>query len=147
MNNKNQVNEFIKMALSQLPNEITRSFYYDKLNHTFFVIHIFDYFMLNQDLEIDASVEVSISKESQKEIVDWIKRIEKNDNSIIRVPQKGITDEELQHIEFLKFIEKNNIDLELARMQKVEAKEEKESIKFDLNKIDKTNKKWWEFWK
>lgn len=76
MNEKNEVIKFIKMALSQLPNEITRSFYYDKMNQTFFVIHIVDYFMLNEDLEIDDSVAVSMSKASQNEIVDWINRKE-----------------------------------------------------------------------
>jgi hypothetical protein len=144
MSDKNKVIEFIKMALSKLPNEITRSFYYDKLNHTFFVIHITDYFMLNEDLEIDASVEVSMSDESQKEIVELIKRVEKNDNFIIRVPQKGIIDEELKHIEFLDYVNTNDIDLDLARIQSIE---EKLSVKFDLETIDTKGKKWWEFWK
>lgn len=147
MNQKNQIIELIKAAISSPPNELTRSFYYDKLNQTFFIIHIVDYFMLNEDLEIDNSAQVSISEKSQKEIVDWIKRIEKNDDSIIRVPQKGITDEELKHIEFLKYIKESEIDLDIAKIQKVEEGEEKVSVKFDLKKIGKTDKKWWEFWK
>ena len=33
------------------------------------------------------------------------------------------------------------------QIQKVEEGEEKVSVKFDLEKIGKTDKKWWEFWK
>ncbi|WP_338769559.1 hypothetical protein WAF17_10110 [Bernardetia sp. ABR2-2B] len=148
MNQKNQIIELIKAAISSPPNEFTRSFCYDTTNQTFFVIHALDYFMLNENLEIDVSAESSMPTEAQKEIVGWIQRIEKNDDSIIRIPQKGITDQELKQIEFQKFIEENGIDLNLAKLQKAESKI---SISFDLENIETSKpskiKKWWQFWK
>lgn len=46
--------------------------------------------MLDEDLEIKPAAEVSYSEKTQLEIVEWIKRLEKKDGSIISVPQKRI---------------------------------------------------------
>ncbi|WP_291721775.1 hypothetical protein [Bernardetia sp.] len=100
--------------------------------------------MLNEDLEIDDSVTSSMSREAQKEIVNWIKRIEKNDSSLICIPQRGITDEEILEIELLEFIENNNIDLETAKIQLAES-EMPISVSLDLENIKISQKKWWQF--
>ncbi len=137
------------MSLAKPPNKLTEMFYFDHKNYIFFSIHVVDYFMLNEDMEIDSSVtNISYSEKNQQEIVDWIKRLEKNDHSIIRVPQKGLEDDKLRKIEAIKFINENNIDTDKAILWEVESKS---SISFDLTADEEIseslNKKWWEFWK
>ena len=148
MENRDRIINWISISLSQAPNSLTESFYFDHKKQIFFSIHAVDYFMLNENLEIDPSVKASYSKENQQEIEDWVKRLEENDSSIIRVPQKGFTDDKLKEIDAIAFINENKIDCDKAILWEVESKV---SIGFDLTKdkeIKKPqNKKWWEFWK
>lgn len=109
----------------------------------FFSIHILDYAMLDEDLEIKPAAEVSYSEKTQREIVEWIKRLEKKDGSIISVPQKGLTDDKLKEIEAVEFLNENKIDPDVATVWEVESQV---SISIDLTG-DKKTKKWWEFWK
>ena len=149
MENKDRIINWIGISLSEAPNSLTVSYYFDYENYIFFSIHVVDYFMLNEDLEIDSSVtNISYSEKNQREIVYWIKRLDKNDNSIISVPQKGLTDDKLREIEAIEFIKKNKIDTDKATLWKIESES---SISFDLREDEENNKplnkKWWEFWK
>lgn len=138
MENKDRVINWIRMSLSQDPHSLTESFYFDRTKQLFFSIHVVDYFMLTDDLEIDPAASVSYSDKSQQEIVAWIKRLERNDVSILKVPQKGITDDKLQEIEAIEFIEKHHIDVSSARTWEVEADVE---VTIDLSDDEAPEKK------
>lgn len=87
MNYESRLLNWLRIALSQSPNLLSESFYYDKENQEFFSILITDYFMFDEKLEIDKSVTTSYSEENLKKIVKKIKRIENNDKSIIAIPR------------------------------------------------------------
>jgi hypothetical protein len=148
MEKKERIINWIGVALSQDPNSLTEAFYFDRSEQRFFSIHFLDYFMLDEDLDINPAANISYSEETQQEIVGWIRRIENKDNSILRLPQKGLIDEKLKEIEALQFINEKEIDIESAKIWEVESNV---SVGFDLaiedEKKQKGDKKWWEFWK
>ncbi|EZH75906.1 hypothetical protein ATO12_03695 [Aquimarina atlantica] len=137
---------WIGVSLSLPEDRLTEIFYFDKKTNLFFTIHVADYFMLNEDFEVDEAVTTSYNKKTEDEIVTWIKRIENEDKQIIRVPQKGLTDKTLKRIEAKNFL--NGLSIEMDELQIWEI-EESTSVKIDLTKEQQNSpdKKWWELWK
>ncbi|WP_405223817.1 hypothetical protein [Dokdonia sp. Asnod1-B02] len=146
MNKRNRIINWIGVSLSLPQNKQSEMFYFDKSQNLFFSIHIVDYFMLNENLEIDESTTSSYNKKTENEIVSWIKRIELEDKRIISVPQKGLTDETRKKIEAEKFLDDLSVDIDKTKIWEVE---EKISVNIDLTKerTNSGNKKWWEIWK
>ncbi len=148
MENREKIINWIGISLAQSPGSLTESFYFDKEKQLFFSIHVVDYAMLNEDLEINPAAKVSYSEKTQLEIVEWIKRLEKEDSSIISVPQKGLIDDKLKEIEAIEFLNEHEIDSDVATVWEVESHA---SISIDLTVDQKSkkplDKRWWEFWK
>jgi len=146
MEEKDRIINWLNVAIAQSPTKLTESFYYDKLKQTFFSILAVDYFMFKDNLELDPSAESSYTDEQLKDVVSWIKRIEDEDDQIIRVPQLGIQDQELKNIKINEFIDSNGIDINNSKFWLVD---EKISVRFDLTdqEAKPSAKKWWKFWK
>lgn len=146
MNKRNRIINWIGVSLSLPENRQSEMFYFDKSQNLFFSIHIVDYFMLDENLEIDESATSSYNKKTENEIVSWIKRIEREDKLIISVPQKGLTNDSLKRIEAEKFLKELSVDIDKTQIWEVE---EKISVNIDLTKerTNNENKKWWEIWK
>ena len=109
MENREKIINWIGISLAQAPGNLTELFYFDKEKQLFFSIHILDYLMLDEELEINPAANVSYSKKTQLEIVEWIKRLEKKDSSIISVPQKGLIDDKLKEIEAVEFLNEHEL--------------------------------------
>ncbi|WP_299888821.1 hypothetical protein [uncultured Lacinutrix sp.] len=146
MNKRNRIINWIGFSLSLPENRQSEMFYFDKSQNLFFSIHIVDYFMLDENLEIDESATSSYNKKTENEIVSWIKQIEREDKLIISVPQKGLINDSLKRIEAEKFLEGLSVDIDKTQIWEVE---EKISVNIDLTKerTNNENKKWWEIWK
>jgi hypothetical protein len=146
MNKRNRIINWIGVSLSLPENRQSEMFFFDKSKNLFFSIHIVDYFMLDENLEIDKSTTSSYNKKTENEIVSWIKRIEREDKLIISVPQKGLSNDSLKRIEAEKFIDGLSVEIDKTEIWEVE---EKISVNIDLTKepTNNGNKKWWEIWK
>ena len=146
MNKRNRIINWIGVSLSLPENRQSEMFFFDKSKNLFFSIHIVDYFMLDENLEIDKSTTSSYNKKTENEIVSWIKWIEREDKLIISVPQKGLSNDSLKRIEAEKFIDGLSVEIDKTEIWEVE---EKISVNIDLTKepTNNGNKKWWEIWK
>ncbi len=148
MDKKDHIIGWLRMVLSLEPGRLTETFYLDKKKQIFFSIHFADYAMFTEDLEIDPAVSTGYSQESEQAILDWFRRLDNNDSSIVRVPQRGITDRNLREIEANEFIRQHNVDLETAFIWEFA---QEVSVKVDLTAKteghSKATKKWWQFWK
>ena len=93
------------IGISQSPNSLNESFYFDKINNEFFSILVTDYFMLDENLDVAKNTTTSYSQGNQSELVNRIKRIENKDKDIISIPRltnkerKGLLTEFLESID------------------------------------------------
>ncbi len=148
MDKKDHIIGWLGMVLSLEPGRLTESFYFDRKEQLFFSIHVMDYFMVTEDLEIDPASTTNMSEASLQTIVHWMKRLEEDTDSIIQIPQRGITDKTLREIQAREYILEHQIDLGTARVWEIDSDV---SVKVDLTTKteghSKATKKWWEFWK
>lgn len=114
MTKRTQIIKWLCHALSLSPEEITEVFYFDRINNVFFSIHIADYFLVDDNLESDTAVKSSYSNNNVKLIIEWIKRIENDDVSIVEIPRKQLTSNKKQRLEAGKFLEKWDVDINKA---------------------------------
>ena len=91
------------IGISQSPNSLNESFYFDKINIEFFSILVTDYFMLDENLDVAKNTTTSYSQGNQSELVNRIKRIENKDkdniNSTPDKERKGLLTEFLESID------------------------------------------------
>lgn len=87
MNSETQILNWLVIGISQSPNSLNESFYFDKSNNEFFSILVTDYFMLDKNLDVAKNITTSYSHSNQSELVNRIKRIENEDKEIIPIPR------------------------------------------------------------
>ncbi|MAB49294.1 MAG: hypothetical protein CMC05_11750 [Flavobacteriaceae bacterium] len=106
MNNaENQILNWLMIGISQSPNSLNESFYFDKKEEKFFSIVVTDYFMLDDNLNLAKNTTTSYSEQNQNKLVTLIKRIDKEDKDILFVPR--LTHKERRDVlsEFLSSID------------------------------------------
>ena len=84
---ENQILNWLMIGISQSPNSLNESFYFDKKEEKFFSILVTDYFMLDENLDVARDTTTTYSQESQDQLVSLIKRIDKNDRDILCIPR------------------------------------------------------------
>src|SRR5687767_10928026 len=126
MKRQEQILNWLMIGFEQPIGSLTELFYYDRLSNLFFTIHVSDYFMLDENLDIAPNVTSSYSQDTQEAIVGWIKRIDKKDSQIIYIPRltQSEREEGYDHNFLLlkaeTFLNLNNIDIETAKVWEVE---------------------------
>jgi len=147
MDNTEEIIKQLSVGFSQPINSVKESFFFDKQNQIFFSIHAIDYFMFNEQLEIEDPDSSSYSLKTLKDIQYWVKKIDANDPIIQFIPQTGDKDNNILREKSIEFIKQNNINVKEAQVWYADTSEV--SVKFSVNDNQKElkNKKWWEFWK
>ena len=122
MDQRTRIINWIGISLSIDPGNLTESFYFDRRSQTFFSVHVADLFMLNEDLELDVAVsDISYSEKEITELIHWIKRIDGDDQDIVFIPKKGISDQALREEEASAFFEALNIDVSKVQFWEVDS--------------------------
>jgi hypothetical protein len=137
-----QIENWLKIGLSQSPDKISETFYFDKRDNQFFSILITDYFLFDEGFKINKNTSSNYSDVNLKLLIDRLKRIENDSNSIIVLPRFGEIIEEDLISKMDSFLNLNAINLESTSLWEVE---ELGDITIDLT--NKKKKHWWQFWK
>jgi hypothetical protein len=137
-----QIENWLKIGLSQSPNKISETFYFDKRDNQFFSILITDYFLFDEGFKINKNTSSNYSDVNLKLLIDRLKRIENDSNSIIALPRFGEIIEEDLISKMDSFLNLNAINLESVSLWEVE---ELGDITIDLT--NKKKKRWWQFCK
>ncbi|MCC9072168.1 hypothetical protein LNQ49_11305 [Flavobacterium sp. F-65] len=137
-----QIENWLKIGLSQSPDKISETFYFDKRDNQFFSILITDYFLFDEGFKINKNTSSNYSDVNLKLLIDRLKRIENDSNSIIVLPRFGEIIEEDLISKMDSFLNLNAINLESVSLWEVE---ELGDITIDLT--NKKKKHWWQFWK
>lgn len=105
MKPETQILNWLVIGISQSPNSLNESFYFDKVSNEFFSILVTDYFILDENLDVAKNATTSYSNSNQSELVKRIKRIENEDKHIIPVPR--LTNKERKDLltQFLRSID------------------------------------------
>ena len=143
MNNEmkqKQIENWIKIGFTSSRDRIQEIFYFDKRDVQFFSILVTDYFLFNENFDVNEDTTASYSANTLVLLADRIKRIEHNDNTILALPRLGeLEDEEQLQEKIDSFINLNAIDLEKTSIWEVE---ESGDITINIKK----EKPWWQFW-
>ena len=76
------------VGISQHPNSLNESFYFDKKHDHFFSIHALDYFMLDEHLDLAIDItKTSYSEQEVTKIISLIQRIDRDDKDLLFVPR------------------------------------------------------------
>jgi len=131
----------IGIALSQPSNLLNEAFYFDKSKLLFFSIHVTDYLMIDEDLYVEPNkINFRLSREEQTKILDWICRIDSDDQNLIQIPQKGLVDERVIEIEARQFLSEHAIDIQNTRIWEIASDNVADA------KQSRKRLKWWQFW-
>lgn len=144
--------KWLRMVLGIQANRLTEYFYYDSDMEMFFSIHLGDYFLVNEKLELETKAQSNYSDIELDLLLHWMKRVDVKGESIIPIAQKGLVGFEAIDGEIEILVKEHAINLDTVKVWKV-GKET--SVTIDLNetnqpKEEKTEgqtKKWWGFWK
>lgn len=143
---KQIVENWLKIGFNQPAERFSEIFYFDKRDNEFFSILVSDYFLFNENLEIDENVTSNYSERILIVLTDRVNRIENNDKSIVALPRfgnlNGESDKNISE-EINKFLNLNSIDIDQTSIWEVD---ETGTVTIDLRK-DKKQKSWWRFWK
>ncbi len=107
MNKETQILNWLAIGLSQPPNSLNESFYFDKKSHSFFSILMMDYLLLDECLNKAKNTTSSYSESTQNKLIAFIKRIENNDLKIISIPRYTYKERNVLLSQFLLTIEKS----------------------------------------
>jgi hypothetical protein len=116
MKPESQILNWLVIGISQSPNSLNESFYFDKSSNEFFSILVTDYFMLDENLEVAKNTTSSYSQNNQSELVNRIKRIENEDEHIIVIPR--LTNSERKDL-LTKFLDSIDLPEEKGRIEKL----------------------------
>ena len=147
---KEQIHNWLISAFRQPANNINEKFYYDKRDNELFSILVIDYFLLEADLTISNDVTTNYTKQELNSLIDRIKRIENEEDSVIPIPQIDSkfdhTDNKFISKKINHFIKQNNINIETLTIWHTS---EKESLTIDSQYDHKVKPKasWWQIWK
>lgn len=137
-----QIENWLNIGLSQSPDKISETFYFDKRDNHFFTILVSDYFLFDEGFEINKNTSSNYSDANLKLLIDRLKRIDEDANSIIDLPRFGeLSDEELLS-KIDSFLNLNAINLESTSLWEIE---ESGDVTIDLRSDNP--KYWWQFWK
>lgn len=149
---KERISNWLAVVFSSpVDQRVSEIFYFDFKDNQFFSILVMDYFLFDENWSIDPSTVTSYTREELFVLADRMKRIETNDESILYIPPKGITDEEQIGEAILEFLETNQMDLSTASVWL--PSDENSSITFNIDEPENevlnskvVKKKWWKFW-
>ncbi|MEN2398205.1 hypothetical protein GKZ90_0000315 [Flavobacterium sp. MC2016-06] len=140
--NQEEIENWLKIGLSQSPERFSEMFYFDKQDNQFFSILITDYFLFDDEFEINKKTSSNYSETNLKLLIDKMKRIENEDNSMLSIPRFGELSEEELFSNIDSFLNLNAINLENTSIWEIE---ETGDVVIDLR--DEKPKLWWQFWK
>jgi hypothetical protein len=147
-----QIENWLRIGLSQPQDRLSEIFYFDRRDNQFFSILVADYFHFDENYNIPKNAVSSYPESTLIVLADRMKRIENVDKSIITLSRtkKGedSTDEYLNR-KMEAFLNLNSIDITTATIWEVD---EIGSVTINLledeSEIDiKKQKSWWEFWR
>lgn len=131
---------------------VSEFFYFDRKDNEFFSILVVDYFLFEEDWSIPKGTSSNYSDDELLVLADRMKRIDRDDPSIIYLPPKGLDNPTEINSEIDAFLNLNSINLDSTKIWEVEHNDES-YIKIDLivdentESKPQTKKKWLEFWK
>ena len=143
MTSSTQILNWLTIGFEQPTGSLTENFYFDNRDNEFFSIMAVDYFMLDENMNIDTNVTTNYSKIQEDSLVDRMKRIEDNDQTIISIPRVALEDRRIVMKQFVETLS----DPKLIDIldQKVEIQDYR--AKFDFyfgDETDEATKKKWE---
>lgn len=89
MTRQEQIHNWLITGLRQSADRLSEIFYYDKRDNEFFSILVTDYFMVDENLNIAKNTATNYTKQNLETLIDRIRRIEKQDITIIALPRLG----------------------------------------------------------
>ncbi len=141
---KQHLLNWLKIAFQQPIDNDVESFYFDKKTNCFFSITLLEKLLVDKNFKIQYQLSPYFSDEELKCIQKWIKRIDRKNNSILKLPTYGIiTEEELNEL-INQFLFKNAIRFSNASIFSILQKEV--IPRNDTKKEIKSSKSWWKFW-
>jgi len=144
--------KWLRMVLGIQANRISEYFYYDRKMELFFSIHLGDYFLVNEKLELDTNAQSNYSEVELDLLLHWMKRVDVKDESIIPIAQKGLVGFEAIDAEIETLVKEHNINLDTVKVWKMG---DETSVTVKVNETNQPmeekahdqTKKWWEFLK
>lgn len=98
----NPIVHWLIAAFEQPIGFITENFYYDKRNKEFFSVMIFDYFMLDENMEMAGNVTSNYSQKEEISLVGRMKRIENKDPVILSIPKVALKERKEVMLQFVQ---------------------------------------------
>lgn len=122
MKSANQILNWLVIGLSQSPNSMNESFYYDKSSNEFFSILVTDYFIIDENFNIAKNTTSSYSENKISELLNRIRRIENDDTDLISVPRLTFKERKNLLIEFTNSLDDKT---EAKRIEKLYLNEDR----------------------
>ena len=142
---KQHLINWLKIAIQQPIDNDVETFYFDKKTNCFFSITLLEKLLVDKKFKIQYHLSPYFSDEELKCIQKWIKKIDRKNNSILKLPTFGIINDEEELTELInQFLFKNAIRLSNATIFNVLQKEVIPRIQ--TKKEIKPTKSWWKFW-
>ena len=137
-----QIENWLKIGFTSSADRRQEIFYFDKRDLQFFSILVTDYFLFDENFNVNEDTTASYSANSLVLLADRMQRIEHNDNTILALPRFGeLEDEEQLQGKIDSFINLNAINIGNASIWEAE-----ESGKITINITTEKQKPWWQFW-
>ncbi len=76
----------LRLAVLNRPGNLTECYYIDHSDKTIFSIHMADYFMLNEDMDVIIDAQTGYTKEETTFIANKIKKLERKAANVTRIP-------------------------------------------------------------
>lgn len=133
MTKQEKINNWLTTGLQQPADKLSEIFYYDKRDNEFFSILVTDYFIFDENLNLEKDTTTTYSKDNLETLIDRIRRIENKDITIISLPRhdNSINADNIQFIskQVESFLNLNSINIDTATIWEIE---EIVSITIDL---------------
>ncbi len=142
---KQHLLNWLKIAFQQPIDNDVEDFYYDTKTNCFFSITHLEKLLIDEKFKIQHHLSPYFTDDELQTIQKWIKRIEKRNNSVVKLPSYGIINDEEELTELIhQFLFKNAIRLSTSSLFNVL---QKEMIpRTHTQKEIKPSKSWWKFW-
>lgn len=142
---KQHLLNWLKIAFQQPVDNDLEAFYFDKKTSCFFSITLLEKLLVDKNFKIQYHLSPYFSDEELKSVQKWIKKIDRKNNSILKLPTYGIITEEEELNELInQFLFKNAIRLSNASIFNILQKEVIPRIQKTKERIP--SKSWWKFW-
>ena len=137
-----EIKNWLLIAFQQEVDDSSEYFYFDKKKNEFFSVHIIDLYLFDKKMKIINGVSLYFTQDELSNLRERIKKINKNNSSILRLPRLGKCDEASELISIIQqFITENKIDIKTSTYSEVF---QKTPIQHD--KKANSKKQWWKFW-